>query len=563
MDKDKKTRIVTFVVIVLFTVLFARLFWLQIVHGKRYERLSMENCVKQVIIKAPRGLIYDSKKTILAETRPSYTLYLAKGERISYLEDSLNLEFQELEDKRLVRDIPFHTVCMIEERRANIPGVDLVAEPVRRTYFADTLSHIMGYVGQISKEELKTMKEYTAGDIIGKTGIEKQYEKYLKGEDGANYLEVDAKGKEIGIFSPGRQPILGNNVYLSIDMELQKMCAKAMSEYKSGAVVAINPQNGRVLAYYSRPGFDPNYFSPCIKEDIWRKLSQDPNSPLFDRAGKGKYPPASVFKLVVTAAGIEKDLVAEHSYMDLSCKKGIPIGNKFYKCWKKHGRLDLLDAIIQSCDAYFYQLGMQLGIDNIATYARVFKLDKKTGIDLPEESEGLIPDEEWYNSHYGKKGWSRGVAANLSIGQGEILLTPLRMATFISTIANGGIIYPPTLVDSIVSYNGKRVFTNTHHGKKVKLDGNTIAFLREAMLEVVQNQYGTGRAAGIQEVKVAGKTGTAQNPRGKDHAWFACFAPYDNPTIALVIFVENAGMGGEIAAPTARKILRYVFQERE
>jgi len=206
---------------------------------------------------------------------------------------------------------------------------------------------------------------------------------------------------------------------------------------------------------------------------------------------------------------------------------------------------------------------MQLGIENIATYARVFELDKKTEIDLPEESKGLIPDEEWYDSHYGKKGWSHGVAANLAIGQGEILLTPLRMATFISTIANGGIIYPPILVDSVVSYNGKRVFTNTPHGKKVRLDGNTIAFLRKAVLEVVQNQYGTGQAARIQGVKVAGKTGTAQNPRGKDHAWFACFAPYDNPIIALAIFVENAGMGGEIAAPIARKLLRYVFQERE
>jgi penicillin-binding protein 2 len=451
---------------------------------------------------------------------------------------------------------------MIEEKGLNIPEASLAAEPVRRTYFADTICHVIGYMGQISKNELKTMEGYRPGDIIGKTGIEREYEKFLKGEDGVNYIEVDAKGNEVGIFSPGRHPIPGNNVYLSIDIELQKVCARAMSEYQSGAVVAINPQNGRVLAYYSQPGFDPNHFSPCIKENMWVALSQDQSFPLFDRAGKGRYPPASVFKLVVAAAGIEKGLVTEHSYMDLPCEKSIYIGNKSYKCWKECGRLDLLDAVIQSCDIYFYQLGMLLGIENIATCSRIFELDKKTGIDLPEESEGLIPDEEWYNSHYGKKRWSRGVAANLAVGQGEILLTPLRMAIFISTIANGGIIYPPTLVDSIVSYNGKRVLTNTHHGKKVKLDGNTIAFLREAMLEVVQNQYGTGRTADIQGVKVAGKTGTAQNPRGKDHAWFAAFAPYDNPTIALVVFVENVGMGGEIAAPIARKILEYVFRER-
>lgn len=563
MDKNTRNKIAIYAVIVLFTVLFLRAFWLQIVSGKRYEQLSIENCVKQVIVKAPRGLIYDCKKTILADTRPSYTLYIPKDKRFAYLEDSLNLKFRELNDKKVARDIPFNMVCMIEERRSETPNISLIAEPARRTYFADTICHIIGHIGQISKEELKTMETYRLGDIIGKTGIEKQYEKYLKGEDGVNYIEVDARGKEVGIFSRGKQPSPGNSIYLSIDMGLQRVCAKAMSEYQSGAVVAINPQNGRVLAYYSHPGFDPDLFSPCIKEDTWSELSRDPSFPLFDRAGKGRYPPASVFKLVVTAGGIEKGLVTEHSYMNLPCKKGVPIGNKFYKCWKKHGRLDLLNAVIHSCDVYFYQLGMQLGLENIATFSRIFALDKKTGIDIPDESEGLIPDEEWYNSHYGKKGWSQGVVANLAIGQGEILLTPLRIATFTSTIANGGIIYPPTLLDSIVSYDGKRVFTNTHRGKKVSLNDNTIIFLRKAMLEVVQNSNGTGRASGIKGVKIAGKTGTAQNPRGKDHAWFACFAPYDNPTVALVVFVENAGMGGAIAAPIARKLLEYVFRERE
>ncbi|OYD14244.1 penicillin-binding protein 2 [candidate division WOR-3 bacterium JGI_Cruoil_03_44_89] len=563
MDKDTRNRIATFMVVGIFTVLFLRVFWLQIVCGERYERLSMENCVRQVEVRAPRGLIYDCRKTSLADTKPSYTLYLPGEQRFSYLEDTLNLKFKELDDTKLVRDIPFNLVCMIEERRTEMPGVSLVAEPVRRTYSADTICHIMGYVGQISKEELKTTEGYKPGDIIGKTGIEKEYEKYLRGQDGLNYIEVDASGKEVGIFSPGRQPTPGNNVYLSIDMELQKLCAKSLSGYQSGALVAVNPQNGRVLAYYSRPGFDPNKFSPCIDEDAWRELSRDPNFPLFDRAGKGRFPPASVFKLVVTAAGIEKDLVTEHTHMKLPCKKGVPIGNKFYECWKEHGSLNLLDAVIQSCDAYFYQLGMELGIENIATYSKIFELDKKTGIDLPDEGEGLIPDEEWYNSHYGKNGWSRGIAANLSIGQGEILLTPLRIAILISTIANGGTIYPPTLVDSIVSYGGKRVFTNTHPGKKVNLNENTIAFLRKAMLEVVENPDGTGRAAGIQGVEIAGKTGTAQNPRGEDHAWFVCFAPYNNPTIALVVFVENAGMGGEVATPIARKILEYVFRERE
>ena len=562
MNKNTRNRIITISIAIVFTLLFIRVFWLQIIFGEKYKRLSIENCVRQVLIRAPRGLIYDCNKRVLADTRPGYTIYVPKDKKITYLEDSLQLQFKETEESKFIRDVPFQIVCMIEERRSNISDISIVTEPLRRTYFADSICHFIGYMGEISKSELNIYKGYRAGDIIGKTGIEKQYDKYLKGKDGVNYIEVDAKGREIGIFSPGKQPIPGNNIFLSIDIELQRVCIKAMAGHTSGVIVAINPQDGRILAYYSQPGFNPNHFSPYIKEDRWIALSRDTIFPLFDRVKNGKYPPGSVFKLFITAAGIENGLLTENTLMPITCKGGIQIGNRYFRCWDEHGQLELISAIIQSCDVYFYQIGMQLGVDNIANYSRIFKLGEKTGIDLPGESGGLIPDERWFNSHYGKRGWSQGNVANLAIGQGEILLTPLNMASFISTIANGGTIYTPTLTDSIVSYEGKIIFRNSKQAEKVSLNDETIAFIRKAMLGVVQHADGTGRAANINDIMVAGKTGTAQNPQGEDHAWFVCFAPFDKPTIALIVFIEHGGMGGGVAAPIAGEILRYYFREQ-
>ncbi len=561
-DKNIKNRIVIVIVFVVFAVLFLRVFWLQIIYGEKYKRLSIENCVRQVIVKAPRGSIYDSRKRILADTKPGYTIYLPKGSVSPYLEDSLKLQFIKSENFRIVRDIPFRTVCIIEERGFDISDMNIAAEPLRRTFFADTICHVIGYMGEISKGELDTYTGYSLGDIIGKTGLERQYDRYLKGEDGIRYVEVDEKGREIGIFSPGKQPMPGNNIYLSLDIDLQKVCARAMSHYQSGAIVAINPQNGNVIAYYSKPGFDPNDFSPCIKKELWNSLSKDTTYPLFDRVKNGRYPPASVYKLLITTGCLEEDLVTEGSHMPTSCNGGMYIGNRYFKCWNEHGVLNLRSAIVQSCDVYFYQLGMQLGLERISKYSRIFELGENTGIDLPGESKGLIPDETWYNTHYGRRGWSKGNVANLSIGQGEILFTPLRMANFIAGIANGRYLYTPTLVDSIVSYEGKVLYKDIDQPREIPIDENTIGFIRNAMLGVVQDSKGTGRAARISSIQVAGKTGSAENPKGEDHAWFVCFAPFEEPTIALIVFLENAGMGGGVAAPLAGEILRYLFEER-
>ncbi|MCD5383151.1 penicillin-binding protein 2 [candidate division WOR-3 bacterium] len=553
-----KDRGAVFVVISVFGVLLLRVFWLQIVQAERYGRLSKENYVKQVIVRAPRGNIYSSEKILLADTRAGYTLYLPPGTTSPFLEETLGIVLDASEDVKIVRDIPFKTVSWIEERGLDISGVEILAEPVRRYYYGNTISHIMGYVGEISKQELERMKGYKAGDLVGKKGIEREYERYLRGDDGVDYIEVDVMGRELGAFSPGRSPIPGADIYLSICIEIQKIAASALSEYKGGAVVAIDPRDGRVLAYYSHPGFNPNHFSPRIDKNIWKELLKDPSLPLFDRAKNGRYPPASLFKLVVAAKGLEDGLIQEDSYMPHPCDEGLQIGRRFFGCWERHeGRLSLIEAIEQSCNVYFYQLGMDIGVDGIADGARSFGLGEETGIDLPGESDALIPDKAWYNAHFGEGRWTWGHVANLSIGQGEILVTPLQMAVFASTIANGGVLYSPTLVDSILSYDGKRLFANRPTGRRVNLTRETLKFLRRAMLGTVER--GTGRAAWIEGVGVAGKTGTAQNPHGESHAWFICFAPYENPSVAISIFVEHGGKGGAVAAPIARDILEFLY----
>jgi len=539
-----------------FLILSGRTFLLQVVEGEKWTRLSKENCVKRVIIKAPRGIIYDRNGKELVSNRPAYSIIAQDESGLKRIENILNSPITGLKKEKnspTVRDVPFELICKIEERKIEFPGINVSAEPLRKYLFPEILSHPIGYVGEVSKRELG---KYKLGDFIGRMGIEKKYESYLVGKDGVMYIEVDARGNEIRPIEEAKfvSPQPGANLWLTIDVDLQKFAYENSSYYERGTIVAANPKNGEILVYLSKPGFDVNTLSWGAPSSYWENLKNDNKAPLWDRVKNGRYPPGSIFKLVTAIAGLEEDIIKKKSYMELACTGKMRIGNRVYNCWEKHGHLDLVKAIVHSCDVYFYQLGMKIGVDRLANYARNLGFGEMTRIDLLGESEGLIPTKSWYGNKL-----TRGIMANLAIGQGEILTTPIQLLNLGLIITNNGVLFRPHLVKSITLPNGETI-SPTIRRKNVKINKQTLGIIKEAMFDVVNAAKGTGGLARITRAKVAGKTGTAQNPHGEDHALFLGFAPADDPEICVVAVLENSGKGGGVAAPIVGKIIEEYFK---
>jgi len=555
LSKEKRLFIIFIGITFAFLILSGRSFFLQVVEGKRWARLSRENCVRPIIIKAPRGIIYDRNGKELVSNRPAYSIIAQDESSLKRIEEILNFPIARLKRRKnplTVRDVPFELICKIEERKNEFPGINVSAEPLRKYIFPEILSHPIGYVGEVSREELG---KYKLGDFIGRMGIEKKYEFYLAGKDGVMYMEVDARGNEIRPLEEAKfvPPQPGANLWLTIDVDLQKLAYESLNDYERGAIVAANPKNGEILVYLSKPGFDANTLSWGAPSSYWENLKDDPRAPLWDRVKNGRYPPGSIFKLITAIAGLEEGIIKRNSYMELACDGKIKIGNRIYNCWEKHGYLDLVNAIIQSCDVYFYQLGMKIGVDKLATYAKRLGFGERTRIDLLGESEGFIPTRSWYGNRL-----TRGVVANLAIGQGEILATPIQILNLGLIIANNGILFRPHIVKSIVLPNGETI-SPTIRRKTVRIDEQTLDIIKEAMIGVVNDVKGTGRQARIIGIKVAGKTGTAENPHGEDHALFLGFAPVEDPEICVVAVIENGGKGGSVAAPIVGKMIKKYF----
>jgi penicillin-binding protein 2 len=443
----------------------------------------------------------------------------------------------------------------------------------RRFFPEGTLAaHVFGYVGEVTEAELGGTGEFEQGDILGRTGIELAGEKYLRGKDGVRIVGISAQGTQVGEVSGlmdedeierlggARPPVPGNEVYLTISLDVQR-AAEAAFQWERGAVVVMDPRNGEILAAVSRPTYDPNMFIAGVSDSLWRQLFDDPARPMFNRVVQAAYPPGSTFKLVTAYAALASGKISARSYLQ-PCHGGLRFGNRYFKCWKAegHGSLQLEGAIIQSCDAYFYQLGEKLEVDELARAGRFFGLGKKTGVDLPSEVSGVLPDRAYLDRRFGKRRWTRGLLLNYSIGQGEILTTPLQLCQLTACFANGGKKVRPHIVKRILDPEGKTVYTAKDRAEPIAgIDQGVLAIIREAMRGVVASDWGTGRAAAIPGIAVAGKTGTAQNPHGEDHAVFVAYAPAEAPTICLAIVMENAGHGGSMAAPVARKILSACF----
>ncbi len=591
----KKVKGIFYLISGIFLLFFGRLFYLQVVAGPRYHSLATFQSIRRIILKAPRGKIFDRKGRVLADVQPSFSLSILPREidslALHELEKIISIDKSLIEENRysfspveLVANIPKEKVCVIEERLSGLRGICLEVKPLR-SYPYPFLFHPLGNLSKVTKDDLARDTIYARDDFIGKQGIEKEYEKILKGRDGMRMIEVDARGREIGPLPEVREirPVSGCDLYLSLDLDLSLLVDSLFAPYKRGACVAIDPRDGRVILLYAKPYVDPNLFLLPLSKGTWERVKNNPQKPLFNRAIAASFPPGSTFKPLIVLAGMESGVLNQNRHLS-PCLGGYKFGNRYFRCWSAHGSLNLIDAIAYSCNTYFYQAGLAIGLERIISTARQFPFGKKTGIDLPEEGRGILPTKEYLNRKY-KAQIPKGIVLNLSIGQGEIAVTPLQLALFYCALANGGKIYQPHLVDSIKCPSGYHPsfldsLSDTNSSRKYKFrplprESDTVYLyipeaerieippeikrvLNSALHQVVTK--GTGRQAFIPEIEVCGKTGTAENPFGQDHAWFVGYAPKEDPALVVCILIENVGKGSTHGVPIVQRILRRHFQ---
>lgn len=588
--------IVTGVVLTAFSILFLRLWFLQVFKGEEFKELSENNRIRLVRTMAPRGVIFDNQGRVLVENRPSFDLSIVPEdvrdwERLKgFIPRLVDVKGEDIEVRlklakgrppyqpiRIKEDLTWEEVVRVETFKIDIPGVQLTVEPRRSYLYGDSLSHIIGYLGEIGESELKTFKRvsHRPGDYIGKYGIERGWEDYLKGTTGGRQIEVDAFGREIKTLKR-INPLPGHNLYLTIDLDIQQVASSLMKD-KVGAVVALDPRDGRVLALLSHPSFDPNLFATGISREEWMKLITNPFHPLENKAIQGLYPPASTFKPITAAAALEEGIITPRTR--IYSGPTFRFGDREFRDWKEggHGVIDVHRAIVESSDTFFYQVGIKVGIDRLAHYAKGFGLGKKTGIGLTHEKPGVVPSSRWKRETYGIQ-WYEGETVSTAIGQGYILVTPLQMANAYAAIANGGRLFLPQVVDKIETLDGGTIWrSRPQEIGRLPLSQDTIEILKKALSGVVNEEGGTGRVLQIEGIKVAGKTGTAQVVRLKegalrrkphelpyeerDHAWFVGFAPVEEPRIAVAVLVEHGGFGASAAAPIAREIIKAYLKK--
>jgi penicillin-binding protein 2 len=581
LDRKFNSRMLMSIYLFISVAIIIKLLTMQVFSASYYRQASLENSVRIVPIKAPRGTILDRFGNIIVKNRPSYSMYLVPYQvpdiknAAARLANFLGMDRAFIQNSiasgwknkflpiRLRRDIDFTTLSILEEHSLDFPGIVFQIEPTRMYPDSGVGSHFLGYIGEVSDKEIELNPDYQSGDLIGKKGIERYYDSYLRGRDGLTYLEVTAQGRVLGKY-PERenvQPVSGATLSLHIDLELQKLADRILDSTGQGTIVVMDATNGGILTLASAPEFDANLFSGVVSPEKWAEIMEDPSHPLLNRAIQGVYPPGSIMKIFTAGMALYFNKVGAQNGFD-ACRGGKRFGNRVFRCWRPqgHGRLDLHGAIVQSCDVYFYQLGLACGMELWEKFMPMCHMGQVTGIDMPGEKAGNSPTIKYFDDRYGKNGWTKIFIVNLAIGQGEILVTPLQMAALYAAVGNGGIIYQPHIVRKIVDSYGTETLIPAKETGKLPLSKEDLAFLVDAMTGVTEEGGGTARLVHIPGVSIAGKTGTAQNPHGKDHAWFVCIAPAINPEISIAVLVENAGHGGSIAAPLAKQILQYYFK---
>jgi penicillin-binding protein 2 len=566
-------------IIGIFALLIFRLFQMQILNQEAYDEKSAANSIKAIEQTPLRGVFLDRNGKVLVSNTPAYTLRIIPAEYDrklnNILETVLDLEaghidrilynnriYSKYVPVRIRRGIDFKAVAWLEENSEHLKGVDYIVE-MQRGYPAGVMgSHMFGYTKEISPQQLKGERDYyNPGDYVGFNGVEKMYEKFLRGEKGYNYILVDSKRRQIGKFKSGTNDvnsIKGHDLVLSVDADVQKV-AEEMFKDKRGGAVAIEPKSGEIIALVSAPNYDLNQFSYVTSRDFLKTLREDPAKPEFNRATMSGKPPGSTFKMLSAIAALDLGIITPSS--TISCGGGFFFG-RFFKCHGgAHGAINVYTAIEKSCNTFFYTLIYKIGIDKWAEYSNKMGFGVKTGVDIGEESKGLIPTSQYYEKRYGER-WPRSIMASLGIGQGEVNATPLQLAKYTALIANEGRSYVPHIVKGYLDDYTKELIPFHFEPINTEIKPEVFKVIKEGMFRVVHGA-GTATRIRMKEVTMAGKTGTAQNPHGKDHALFVCFAPYEDPKIAIAVIVENIGYGGTHAAPIAQKMIEaYLLKEK-
>jgi penicillin-binding protein 2 len=590
---------------VAFFSLIARLWYLQVIRGDEYYQVSSENIIRDIDLRAPRGRILDRNGRILAENRPSFDIYVLPhifrnhdtAQALGLLQRYLHLSDQEVEriatrakantaQVLVRRDATRAEVAAIETDKTRLAGVEVRPNSHRHYPLNHVGAHAVGFLAEASKSELETLERfgYRAGDYIGRMGLEQAFEEILSGSPGIDRQVVDAHGIPQGEaqtrFLIGDyqriKPVPGRDLVTTLDADLMETVDQAMRDFPSGAVVALDPRDGSVLALYSKPGINPNSWTGRLSSLEKMRTDNDPFKPMLDKTVNA-YFPGSVYKIVASAAALEEGLMSRES--EHSCYGSYKFGGRRFRCWKRggHGSMDVVDALQHSCDVYYYHVADQLGIDTLAKYAYEFGFGEKTGLPINYETAGRVPTKEWHRKH-SPNGYQYGFALNTVIGQGDTMVTPLQVAMAYGAVANGGTLYYPKIVDEIRSTSDETLFKfASNERRRLNVSAETFEIIKRGLYEVVQEDGGTAYSKRLDDIEVSGKTGTAQvhsigavrianrdkEFQLRDHAWFASYAPSDNPELVVAVFLEHAGHGGSQAGPVAMKIIQEYFETKD
>ncbi len=558
-------------------LLITRLVQLQVIQEKEFGKESQKNSIKKITETPPRGLMYDRNGKVLVDNKPSYTLTITPFQFDKSLIDEISSlinedpeYIKELLSKakgtnrfnpiKVKRDIEFKLVSFIEENRERLKGVNYQVEALRYYPIKFRGSHIFGYNSEITEKQLEQQdgNYYKQGDLVGSTGLERYYENYLRGEKGSKLISVDVNGREVGPYNDGKndvQALNGSDLYLSIDSDLQEYAEKLMTN-KRGAIIAMDPRNGEILCLVSKPDYDLSIFSGTPDAKSIAKLFNDENKPVFNRVTQTKYPPGSTWKMMMCFAGLASGKITTTS--TISCGGSFQFGNRVFEDHGAYGSINLTKAIEVSANVFFYKLSLMIGLDNYYKYGKIFGFGTKTGIDLPHETSGLLPSVGYYNKIYGENKWGQGLLVSLGIGQGELGVSPVQMVAYTSAICMDGLYSQPHLVRKTFNQTTKEEKVLQFTQRKIDFPQKWFDAVKKGMYLVV-NGIGTAKNIRNSDYILAGKTGTAQNPKGNNHSWFVGYAPYDDPKIAVCVLGENAGWGNQYAAPIAAAIMvRYL-----
>lgn len=574
-----RQRTLAAMVMVLVMILFGRLFVLQVVRHDEFARFAEDNQLQRERVPSPRGYLRDRTGRILVDNVLQFEVVMSWRERgdvaavaerlASYLPvDTLKVmrRFDAWKQKYgraafpLVPDADKFMISFVRENAGEFSQVRVKSRARRRYRGGETASHVLGYVGEAGDSDVarESAKRYFPGDMVGKTALERYCENDLRGTDGQRVLEVNASGHVLGeVEELSISPVPGQDIHLTLDARLQTYLEELLKARGRGAAVVMNVEDGAIVAAVSVPTFEPNEFATGITQASLNRLFDEKSKPLFNRLSQARYPPASIFKIVSTHAIMTNQLVNPNEML-VYCTGAFQFGNRTFRCWDLggHGWMNLMSAIVQSCDVYFYKVAEIMDVDVLAASARAFGLGTATGIDLPGEVRGLVPDRAYYDKKFGKGRWTQGHMLNNIIGQGEYLVNVLQIVRIAAAVANGGFLVRPHLIQRL----GEQSAAPHPRQRVVDLRGRTINYLRTAMVNVVEDDDGTANWVKLDWLSVGGKTGTAENPHGEAHALFTAYAPADAPEIAIAIIIENVGHGGEFAAPIARDFFSEYFR---